>query len=230
MKHFRLIAMIMLLMLCASSACAEETSFTAEDAMQLYSGVYGSVAFALPGAPEMIEENDYPGGWTGSRQLMGNCIGDGAEYQLHAADIAPLIEYFKTNYPGDSEDQQRLQALMNYGMFIPNTYGIDIGDVKPHGSRETGNLWVDLSFTYQDDPKTPYFGRFLLSGTQAVCLIIEECGHTDAVLKALRFVTDAENEELNVQKSLPTFRDLAGLEMTFPAPPLERRGEQRWRQ
>ncbi len=217
---------LLILCLCFQTVTCSADGGAVEDAMSFFSGLTGHIAFQLPGLPELIEENDYPGGWTNSRQLMGTCVGDGAEYQLHVADVAPLVEYFKTHYPDDTEDQHRLQALMNYGMFIPNTYGIEVGDVSPHGSRETGNLWVDLSFTYKDDPKTPYYGRFLLDGTQAVCLIIEECEHTDAVLKALRFVTGAEYDELNAQKSLPTYRKLRGLEMTFPAPPVEKPGEQ----
>lgn len=228
MFHNRLMPVFMLLIvcLCFQTAFCEPEETPVADAMAFFSGVYGHVAFQLPGTPELIKEQDYPGGWTGSRQLMGNCIGDGAEYQLHTADISPLEEYFRTNFPDDSEDQHRLQALMNYGMFIPNTYGIEIGDVKPHGERETGNLWVDMSFTYKDDPDTPYIGRFLLSGTQAVCLIIEKCDHTDAILNALQFVTDEEYDKLIGQKSQPTYRKLRGLEMTFPAPPIESQGDQ----
>ena len=218
-----LTAVLMSLCLVPASGEAIEDSYA--QAMSLFSGVYGGIAFQLPGAVELYEEGDMEDGWTGSRQLIGTCAGDGAEFQLHAADISPMIAYFKTGHPDDPEDQLRLNALMNYGMFIPNRYGVEVSDIKPHGSRETGNLWADIRFTYKDTPEVPYTGRFLLAGTQAVCLVIESCEHTDSILNALRFVTAEERDALLTEKSQPVYAPLRGLEMTFPAAPIYLSGD-----
>lgn len=209
-------------LLCASlgAAFAEPSGIDQETAMRFFSGVYGNIAFELPGMVERIRDVDLEDAWTDSWQLMGYCLQDGAEFQLHMADIAPLVGYFKANYPDDSEDTCRLQALMNYGLFMPNTYGIDVLDAQPHGSRETGNLWLELRFVYHDNPDAEYIGRFLLSGTQAACLVMLGCEHARPVADALRFVTDEERESLLSEKHQVTWYALHGLEMTFPSKPI----------
>ncbi len=215
-------AVLAALLLCVSLtvSVAEPVSAESADPLQFVSGVCGNIAFQLPGMVERVRDGDMENAWTDSWQLMGCCWQDGAEFQLHMADIAPLIGYFRTNYPDDSEDTAKLQALMNYGLFLPNTYGIEVLDAQPHGSRSTGSLWLDLQFVYNDSPDSVYTGRFLLAGTQAVCLIMENCDHTQAVRDALRFVTDEEREALLLEKHQTAWYSLHGLEMTFPSKPL----------
>ena len=188
-------------------------------AMSFFTGVYGNVAFQLPGMAECIRDGDMDDAWTDNWQLLGHCVEDNAEFQLHMADIAQLTAYFRENFPEDSEDIARAQALLNYGMFMPNSFGAEISDVQPHGSRETGNLWIDVAFSYNDAPDIQYAGRFMLSGTKAVCLVMLDCGHAETVMNALRFVTDAERDKLLAEKNQPTYDTLRGLQMTFPAHP-----------
>ena len=218
-KAFSLLLALVLTCLTVCPALGEADPEGTASAMSFYEGIYGNVVFQLPGTPERIRDGDMEDAWTDNWQLLGQCAEDGAEFQLHMADISQLIAYFREQFPDDGEDVSRAQALMNYGFFMPNSFGASLTDAQPHGSRATGNLWIDLHFTYEDTPDTPYVGRFMLSGAKAVCLVMLECEHAQTVMDALRFVSDAERDALLAAKNQPTYRALRGLRMTFPAPP-----------
>lgn len=221
-KQIALLIVIVMAVTIVSFSLAEEQIQTVEFAMSFFEGVWGNVLFRLPGNPERINEADMTDDegnslWTDNWQLMGGCVDDGAEYQLHMADIGNLVQKMQVLYPEESETDCRLQALMNYGMFMPKTYGAKMKDVIPHKTGD--NLWMTVEFVYEDTPDLSYIGHFMLSGSKAACLIMACCDHADQVKEAMRFITDEEKDAWLAKKQRPIFRNLNGLLMTFPAKP-----------
>lgn len=203
-----------------SPVAGESGTDGADLAMSVYRGMYGNVEFRLPGPAERIREEDFDGAWTDSWQLMGYCGEDNAEFQLHMADISELIGYFREDSPDQPEEYARYQALMNYGFFIPSTFGAEITDASdPVIGGETGNITADFTFTYPDAPGEQYVGHFMLAGVKAVCLVMLSCPHTTAVTESMRFVPDGERDAFLAEKERPVFWGLYGLLMTFPGRP-----------
>ncbi len=224
-KWIAVLAVMMLAAVLPVTAPGEGNLQTVEFAMDLFEGVWGNTFFRLPGAPERIREEEPPDEngvslWTDSWQLMGTCAGDGAEYQLHMADIAHLVEQMEAMYPEVPETQRRLQALMYYGMFIPELYGAEVSDRSIESHKKGDNLWMTVAFTYKDTPDLPYTGHFMLSGTKAACLVMAKCDHTDAVTEAMRIITDEEREAWLAEREQAVSRPLNGLSMTFPVEPV----------
>ncbi len=208
------IALILALSLCVPASFAGEGE--AGRAMELFSGVIGSVAFALPGRVSVLHEQDYPGAWKDSVQLTGVCAEDGAEFQMYTADVQALIDAFTQQYPDGDPNDIRLSALMNYCLFYPNHYGAEIGDMSPFISQSTGILGVNVTFTYPDAPGVTYCARCFLEGPTATGLVAMECDHTLEALDRLRIVGPEEKDALTKEKTTPVYLDLHGLGMTFP--------------
>ena len=201
-----------------------EAPAAAAETMAFYTGVSGNVAFALPGAPEMLSEADMQGHFSDSRQLVGACMEDEAEYQLRSGDIAGFIEGMRkelaVQMPGATEDVIRVNALMSYCFMIPGTYGAQVLEANPHGSKETGWLWIDYTFVYPDTPDVTYYGKAMLAGTRATGIVMAECPHTQDVLDRLRFLTDEELAAEKAAMEQETVCSVHGLEMTFPREPV----------
>ena len=205
-------------------AAPAEAPATAAETMAFYTGVSGNVAFALPGTPEMLSEADMQGHFSDSRQLVGACMEDEAEYQLRSGDIAGFIEGMReelaVQMPGATEDVIRVNALMSYCFMIPGTYGAQVLEANPHGSKETGWLWIDYTFVYPDTPDVTYYGKAMLAGTRATGIVMAECPHTQDVLDRLRFLTDEELAAEQAAMERETACSVHGLEMTFPREPV----------
>ena len=216
-KRFVILAMIVLAMAAVMPAQGEGTIQNVEGAMEFFEGIWGDIIFHLPGYPERIRDGDMDDGWTDNWQLMGNCMEDNAEYQMHMADIAPLVDYFINAYPREGKNTCRAQALLNYAMFIPGTYGAQIENVESGKEDGSDNIWVDVEFTYPDVPDIPYMGHFMLSGTKAVCLVMVQCDHAAMTAEGMRFITAEEREAWLAKKQQQFFSPLYGLQMTFPA-------------
>ena len=205
------------------TAAGEETVYDVSMAMSYINGISGSTAFALPGSAGLFPDVDCPGYFVDSRQLAGNCVEDGAEFQFRSADIGPWIdtirEDVKAEIPDADEDVVRINALFAYAMMLPGQYGAEVQSMTPHGIRDKDWLWLEGTFTYPDTPGTVYHVKAMLTGTQATTLVMARCEHTREVLDALRFVDDEERTELLAGLSAETAADLQGLSMTFPREP-----------
>ena len=220
---FALVALTLALAL-TPWAAAENDSADLAMSMAFLSGLSDCVAFQLPGGPSLMKDEDYPGFFTDSHQLLGYCVEDGMEYQLRASDIGPMVESIREDVmaqvPGATEDVVRVNALMSYAMMIPGTYGAELQSTHPHGYREKDWLWLDATFTYPDTPGVIYHLKAMLSGTQATTLIIGDCPHAQQVLDALRFVDEEELTALRATMTTETTCDLNGLTVTFPREPI----------
>ena len=208
------IALLLALTLCVPGVYAEEDG--AELAMEFFSGMIGSVAFALPGHAAVVHEEDYPGAWTDSVQMLGRCAEDGAEFQLHAADVQGLIDYFAQQYPDGDPSNARLNAMMNYCLFYPLHYGAALRETEPFLIEDTGVIGADVAFTYPDAPGEEYHAKCFLEGSTAVGLVIQECRHARRALEELKTVTAEEKEAFLAVKAAPVFLDLHGLSVTYP--------------
>lgn len=220
MRRISALALAMLLLFMCIPVHGESEPDAADTAMSVYRGIYGNVEFRLPGIAIRIRDGDMDDAWTDSWQLMGACGEDDAEFQLHMADIALLIKHFRTEYPDEPEENVRYSAMMNYGLFIPNTYGAELADA---GSlvidEKTGNMTAYCTFTYPDMPEEKYIGHFMLSGTKTACLIMRSCPHTGLVADSMKFITDEERDAFAAEREQASFQGLYGLLMTFPGSP-----------
>ena len=223
MKRFWL-AVLALCVALTAAAGAESAAWEAALSMETISGLYGQVAFALPGASVCVYEQDYPGMHTNCRQLAGSCVEDGAEFQLRSADIASLIdatrENMKASSPDVDESVVRVNALYHFAMFFPFTYDAEVQEMQPYASRSQDWVWLEGTFTYPDTPGVTYHLKAMMTGTQATGLVIEDCDHAEDALNALRFMTDGELTELHEKLTAETEVDCAGLSLAFPREPV----------
>ncbi len=219
MRKTVLIILSLCLVLCAVSAGSEE-AMTVEETMDFFSGVYGNMAFALPGFGSVVWELDYPGAWTDSCQIFGQCVQDGTEFQFRCGNIEGLIGRARDQAPEMDPDEQRLQALLNYGMFYPNLYDAQIGEISHEVDSDTGNISAAVAFAYPDTPGEAYQCLCLLSGTRAMTLVIQACEHTPQVAEKLRFVTEQERTEFLEARSQATWQEVMGIGVTFPGRPV----------
>lgn len=208
-----------LVMLC--SVCLAETAET-EDRIIAYTspfdcwqGRIGNIAFALPAMPTAVtHEVDVEGYWTDSIQFWGDCIFDGAEYQLRSADIAPWIDgYIKDNPEADPRDC-KYQALYSYASMMLASY--DGETSVPQVNDEEGLM--TFTYTFADTPDSTYQAKCLIDGTLAVCLTMEDCDHTEEAMSRLVRMTD--EEQAAWEERTPVTIDFYGISLIFPHEPV----------
>lgn len=135
--------------------------------LAIYRGVIGRVSFALPGVPQRIADQDYPGLWKNSVQLFGIAM-DGAEFQLRTADISEWIAGFEKTYPDKEPFEWKAQALLSYSLFMINNYKGEMTNPVVH--EEDGLVYAVYDYTYPDTPGVAYVGKAILDGSQAISL------------------------------------------------------------
>ena len=208
------LAALLLLSVCLPTQAAEVNPLDF-DPMEVFQGLIGSVYFALPGAPVLIRDADYPGQWTDSFQLLGNCYEDGAEYQLRTADISPWIAANQEEYPEDSYEENALQAMFSYASFMIEFMGGKITDSQ--AAFEEDYLYLKFNYTYPDTPGEEYSASCILDGTRAVCLCAEQCGHGKEALSRLAPATEEQKAAFAARQ--PETVNYFGLSVTFPCAP-----------
>jgi hypothetical protein len=179
--------LVLAVMLSASAAGAE--GLTPEMTQSLYSGMVGHVAFALPGAPQVLHDEDFEGYWTGSVQLVGNASG-GEEFQFRKGDISAWIDGMLKEKPSLGKYNTQANALLNFASFFINTYDGQIANLKRW--QKNNFLYVSFTYTYADTPGVAYRCKAILEGTTAVCLMGAVCEDLDAAMDKLSAVTNEE--------------------------------------
>ncbi|HSK68237.1 MAG TPA: hypothetical protein VLA21_03140, partial [Candidatus Limnocylindria bacterium] len=200
-------AALAMLLLCAGAGAE---GFTFEQALSLYSGVIGTVHFALPGAPQVVHDEDYPGRWTGSTQLFGNAPG-GEEYQFRTGDIGEWVEGYKASGPSLTPLQARANALIGFAAFFILHYGGEPDNIRADGDKAV--LTVTFEYSYPDTPGVLYRCKAVLEGTTAVCLMGEDCAELLEAMGRLRPLTPQEMAALAPSPETVT---LGALTADFP--------------
>ena len=208
-----------LMMLC--SVCLGETADTEERTLgytspfDCWQGRIGNIAFALPAMPTAVtHEVDVEGYWTDSIQFWGDCIFDGAEYQLRSADIAPWIEGYIKDNPEDDPRDCKYRALYSYAAMMLASY--DGETSVPQVNDEEGLM--TFTYTFADTPDSTYQAKCLIDGTLAVCLTMEDCDHTEEAMSRLVRMTD--EEQAAWEERTPVTIDFYGIRILFPHEPL----------
>ena len=209
--------LLLFLCLCALAtglgAAAEQAADPAGQAMTLFRGTRGGIAFALPGFGERLTDADNEGHWKNSIQLAGSCAADGAEYQLRSGDISEWIALYSASHPDASPRDAMGQTLYRYSFLVLGSYGAKATNVKAKAA-DDDTMLMTYDFTYPDTPGVTYHAKCLLRNGMACCLTIEPCAHSDAALDALRFADELDGNETPVRV------DIAGLEAVFPHEPI----------
>ena len=208
-----LMALVMAFSVCTGAVA--ETVTMDQDPFECWRGHIGNIAFALPGMPTArIEEEDIEEWWTGSIQLSGNCVVDGAEYQLRSADIARWMESFSKDYPDADPKQVKYNSLFNFAAMVVRSYDGEISMPEVDDDQEM----LTFTYTYPDDPDGTYQAKCLLDGTRAVCLLMEDCDHTEEAMSRLVRMTEEELEAWYEREQM-YWLDFYGLELVFPHEP-----------
>ena len=209
----RLILAVALLLLLAAPAASLAAGGVQFDPLEVFQGRVGNIGFALPGMPLVIHEADVKDFWTDSTQLNGNCGIDGCEYQLHIADISPLIDTKNKENPDAAEGENQMAALLDYASFYIRYYDGAIEDVR--SDPEQGLL--TFRYSYPDSPGVSYSSKCYLANSTAVCLMAEECEHNEKALSLLKPMTQEERQAYLART--PDIIDFMGISMLFPYSP-----------
>lgn len=218
MKKTRVLSMLLCLaLLFAPGAQALENSD--DQALDLYGGMIGHIAFALPNAPQRLADADYEGLWTNSVQLAGYCVSDdelksGGEFQFRTADISAWISGMTAANPDQSAYHIKANTLLQYAAFMVLQFGGELADMK--ASEKDEFVAVSFTYTYPDTPGAQYEGRAFLENGVAVCLIGEKCGELTRALERLRIVTDEEMRAYDAHE--PETYAMGALSAVFPTP------------
>lgn len=216
MKGVRVLTILLCLLL-GLAPCAQAISV--DDAMELYSGMIGHIAFSLPNSPHRMIEADYQGLWTNGIQLAGFCesqdeLKSGGEFQFRTADISQWIDGITAANPDLGAYKTKANALLQYATFMIRNFGGEPADMK---AKEDGEFVIAVfTYTYPDAPGARYEGRALLEGGTAVYLIGETCTELSRALECLRIVSDDEMRAYNARE--PETRTMGALTATFPTP------------
>ena len=204
-----------LVMLC--SVCLGETADTEERTLgytspfDCWQGRIGNIAFALPAMPTAVtHEVDVEGYWTDSVQFWGDCIFDGAEFQLRSADIAPWIEGYIKDNPEEDPQNCKYQALYSYASMMLASYDGETSVPMVDDEQEM----MTFTYTFADTPDSTYQAKCLLDGTLAVCLTMEDCDHTEEAMS--RLVRMTEEQQAAWESRQPQRIDFYGISLSFP--------------
>ena len=201
----------------AGFAFAEEENSNRYNPLKCFQGKVGNFYFALSGPPLKADDADAAGMWKDSHQLRGNCYVDGTEYQLCWADISELLDAVAVENPDGTEEDHAALALYRYAGSFIETAGGTAAD--PEVSTEGEYFKITFDYTVQDSPDAAYSAVCWLDGTQAVCLLAQQCDDNRNALADLQpftaehMIIFAERYALN----LPV--DVHGITADFPCAP-----------
>lgn len=188
----------------------------------------GQISFTLPSVPQTIreaelilDEEDYPSsyiGWRDKIQLTGHTTSDG-EYQVHIADLSPMLERIRADHPEANEINLQANALANLAKFYINLYdGQYTEDPVPRQITVEDRTFTELVFAYAypDAEGVAYAGRGIMDGTRAVVIMGQKDEQLDSLLAEMNVVTPAEAEAYHARKGETVA--LGRMKITFPTP------------
>ena len=168
----------------------EEEEFWYEPS-EVFTGVVGRIAYALPGRPMRLTDSDAEGAWRDSWQLYCKCARHGdAEFQLHTADITPWIDTIMENKMAFSRAEAALQAMADYCSIAVTVRNGEISNVNSKWSN--GFAYLTFDFGFPDCPDLEYTAKAVFDGTYIVALLGTRCAHTDRILSLLAPATEAQ--------------------------------------
>lgn len=186
---------------------AEEADDFWYDPAEVFSGVVGKIAFAMPGLPTRMDDGDEEGLWLDSWQLYSHCARDGLEYQFHTADITPWIDSLMDNHYAFSRAEAAFQAMLDYCSFPVNSREGTISGLRKQW--KDGFAYLTFDFVFPDDPGYEYSAKAVFDGTRVAAILGGKCAHTDRILSLLAPTTE---EQLIAPR--PQTVDFKGLSVT----------------
>lgn len=224
----------------AAVAGAQKDSGTADaeaEVDEFFRTMVGRISFTVPSLPDLFHEADLEvetirkmgggyGGWTHKIQLAGSTDG-GAEFIVHIADVAPMMQWMRQEQPGQDEEQYQLNALINLAHFYLAIFNGEFTDgPTPAMARAGDTLLPQMTFSYaypQEEDGREYCGKAMIDGTQAVILMGEKDAANLAMLNDMRPVPAETAAAFHGRQ--PQTVLLGRMRVTFPVPPETDNGE-----
>ena len=229
----KLAALWLVLLLCTMAG----HGFAQAETDEFFRCQEGNITFILPGYPEGIFcEPDLPArslensylAWQDKTQLTG--FGDeNGEYQVHIADLAPLIQWLQEDIPGQEMREYQANALMNMVRFYLAIHnGSLVGEVDAAliTAGEKTYPQMTFSYTYPDAPDVPYRGKGYMDGSRAVVMMVLADESNLMYLDAMRPVSDGEAESF--LKDTPETVTIDRVQFTFPETPVKYEADGYW--
>lgn len=221
-------AVVLCLLVCNVSAQTEADAF--------FHCRVGNISFALPGYPQVFQEVDLPAketessylAWQNKYQLTGFGPDEG-EFQIHIADLTPVIEWMQEERPGEEMYQYQANAVMNLVQFY-----LDIHDGSLEGEADLAGtnmgdktiLQISFAYAYPDADGVPYRGKAYMDGNQAVVMMVLA---DEANLVYLNDMGPISNEEVAaLPASVAETVTVGRVQFTFPETPLKEEQQGYW--
>ena len=222
------LAAAMLALVCVSGlgARAEESNW-----FDFFRSTEGRISFTLPTVPDVMREADldapedwteagYYIGWRNKLQLHGNTQ-EGTEYQVHIADVQPMLDQILADHPDATEINNQTTALINMAWFYISLH--DGQFTREHDATVLtvdGREFADVRFYYEypDTEGVEYAGRGIADGSQVVIMMGARGAELEAMFEEMTVVTAQEAEAFEARPSETV--SLGRLQVTFPVPPM----------
>ena len=227
----RLICAFLIVICCAAWASTALAGVTLDD---FFRTQVGRLSFTLPNVPEVVKDWDYSEmdsmllgvqyiGWTEKYDLY--CSLSGEDWLATVADLTPMLNQIRRDYPGRSEVNYQANALMNLAYAEISHSGGEF-EAQPEAETVTvdGDEFAVLTFAVKFPNNAPrYIGKGLMDGEKAVLLIGEDSAECRRLFGELKAVSREEAE----QSSAPVSQTVSfnGISVTFPGLVDENKGE-----
>ena len=158
---------------------------------EVFSGVVGKIAFALPGRPVRLNDEDTEGFWRDSWQMYSRCAMDEEiEYQFHTADITPWIDSLLESHYAFSRADAALQVMFDYSCMTVNIYNGTVTGLRKQW--KDGFAYLTFDFVLPENPEFEYSAKAVFDGTRVATILCGKCDHTEQILSLLAPATETQ--------------------------------------
>jgi hypothetical protein len=200
----------------AASQDITQTPRYQTDRYDLYQFQEGHIAFAFPAKPSVLHEASAKD-FFNDRTEFDLMIDDG-EYMVHTADIAPMLDYLRKNYPELLKEKWNLEtsAILtfanNFISIFDGKINYDESQVLQVGSASYPAAYFE--YEYGDTPGVPYQGLGILDGTHLVIAMGSQDKVFQEMLRRLLPLDDKHVQEFLAME--PDVRTAGNVTATFP--------------
>ena len=190
--------------------------------------VEGHISFTMPCAPDVLldpdlleEEARQTGveymGWINCRHLICT-FADDQVVDVNVADLTPMLNQIRQDYPGESEENYLANALTNFAFTAMWAYDGDFNQTPQAQILENEDVQcVALDFTFLSPDGMKGRGRGMMEGSLAVVLLGDDVPDVRHYLEDMRLLTDREAAQESARS--PETVELFEMQVTFPDTP-----------